>query len=163
MLPLESSKQHANLHNHKHSEKSSRRNPHSNLTPEDRFSRLCIFLEAQFGPNVIPLRHPRLHKGPEGLVEDDGANSATASSGSSLTTIEGEKFTQEELAELHRLHGLGIPVPGVEIKVDNSVVRVWLEDLDVEVEAPKNISKSLHDRVKAVVERAVECVSGIAG
>jgi len=42
-------------------------------------------------------------------------------------------------------------VPGVEIKVDKNVAKVWLEDLSVECG-----NKILEDRVRRVVERAVE-------
>ena len=56
-----------------------------------------------------------------------------------------------EKAELERLHKMGIPVPGVEIKVDKLVAKVWLEDLAVEC-----VNRIFGDRVRAVVERAVE-------
>jgi len=59
--------------------------------------------------------------------------------------------------ELARLHALGIPVPGVEIRVDASIARVWLEDLSVECEGKG--TAVLKDRVKAVVERGVECIA----
>jgi cleavage and polyadenylation specificity factor subunit 3 len=61
-----------------------------------------------------------------------------------------------DAAELSRLHKLGLPVPGIEIKFDKYIARVWLEDLDVEC-----ASKPLKGRVKAVVERGVETVSGL--
>lgn len=54
------------------------------------------------------------------------------------------------------MHHLGIPVPGVEIKFDKFVAKVWLEDLDVECS-----NNALRARVKAVVERGVETVSGL--
>jgi len=57
---------------------------------------------------------------------------------------------------LKRLHNLGIPVPGVEIKFDKFVAKVWLEDLEVECG-----NNALRARVKAVVERGVETVSGL--
>lgn len=59
-----------------------------------------------------------------------------------------------EAAELKRLHSIGIPVPGIEIKVDKSVARVWLEDLTVECD-----NTALRDRVRAIVDRAVEVVA----
>ena len=61
-------------------------------------------------------------------------------------------------AELDRLHRLGIPVPGVAVRVDRSVATVWLEDLQVE-----SASKLLADRVRAVVERAVEVTAPLWG
>jgi cleavage and polyadenylation specificity factor subunit 3 len=65
-------------------------------------------------------------------------------------------ISPEDKAELKRLHNLGIPVPGIEVKFDRFVARVWLEDLDVEC-----ASNPLRARVKAVVERGVETVSGL--
>lgn len=65
-------------------------------------------------------------------------------------------LSPEDKAELSRLHALGIPVPGIEIKFDKYIARIWLEDLDIEC-----ASKPLKARVKAVVERSVETVSGL--
>lgn len=47
-------------------------------------------------------------------------------------------------------------MPGVQISVDKWVAKVWLEDLDVE--CANNAARA---RVKAVVERGVETVSGL--
>jgi cleavage and polyadenylation specificity factor subunit 3 len=66
------------------------------------------------------------------------------------------EISAEDKAELKRLHNLGIPVPGIEIRFDKYVAKVWLEDLEVECQ-----SAALKARVKAVVERAVETVSGL--
>lgn len=67
-----------------------------------------------------------------------------------------ERIADIESAELDRLHALGIPVPGIEIKVDKHVARVWLENLEVEC-----ANAVLRDRVRIVVERAVETVAGL--
>lgn len=115
-----------------------------------------MFLEAQFGPNVTPIKHPKLRQ-TVSSEEVENTNGSVSTNGKS------DSFSKEELIELHRLNTLGIPVPGIEVKVDACIAKIWLEDLEVEVEAPRNMTKSLHDRVKAVVERAIECVSGIAG
>lgn len=61
-------------------------------------------------------------------------------------------------AELDRLHKVGVPVPGVEIKVDRMVAKVWLEDLEVE-----SNHKVFADRVKAVVDRACETIAPLWG
>lgn len=53
--------------------------------------------------------------------------------------------------EIDRLHKIGIPVPGIEIKVDKMIAKVWLEDLEVEC-----ANRVFGDRVRAVIERAVE-------
>lgn len=60
--------------------------------------------------------------------------------------------------ELARLHKLGIPVPGISIRVDKMAATVWLEDLEVECG-----NKVLADRVRAVVERAVEVTAPLWG
>lgn len=57
-------------------------------------------------------------------------------------------------AELDRLHRIGIPVPGVAIKVDKMNAQVWLEDLEVE-----SNHKAFGDRVRSVVDRAVETIA----
>ncbi|EGC44070.1 endoribonuclease ysh1 [Histoplasma capsulatum var. duboisii H88] len=80
---------------------------------------------------------------------------------SSTPTPSPEDLTAEDLyelesAELERLYSLGIPVPGLEIRVDKHVARVWLETLEVECG-----SAVLRDRVRVVVERAVETVAGL--
>jgi cleavage and polyadenylation specificity factor subunit 3 len=108
-----------------------------------------MFLEAQFGAeNVSPIATPKVSKtGVEDsdtpMKEEDG-------------TPEGLEDEERELEalqrrEIERLHKIGIPVPGVEIRVDKLVAKVWLEDL--EVECP---SRVLGERVRTVVERAVE-------
>jgi cleavage and polyadenylation specificity factor subunit 3 len=66
------------------------------------------------------------------------------------------ELSAEDKVELKRLHNLGIPVPGIEIRFDKYVAKVWLEDLEVEC-----ASNPLRARVKAVVERGVETVSGL--
>ena len=49
-------------------------------------------------------------------------------------------------------------MPGLEIRVDKNVATVWLETLEVECK-----NRILGDRVKAVVERAVEVVAPLWG
>jgi cleavage and polyadenylation specificity factor subunit 3 len=67
-------------------------------------------------------------------------------------------FTESEHRELARLHALGIPVPGLEIRVDKMVARVWLETLEVVCG-----HRALRDRVVAVVERGCEIVAPLWG
>lgn len=121
-----------------------RRNPHANLSPEERLNRLFMFLEAQFGEQgVNPILKPML----------PGTGSAANGDTSSPMKMDEVAKEKAEAAELARLHGLGIPVPGVEIRVDKNVAKVWLEDLEITCE-----NKVLKDRVKKVVERAIETV-----
>ncbi|KAI9730273.1 MAG: endoribonuclease ysh1 [Cirrosporium novae-zelandiae] len=130
------------MHTHNH------RNLHANVTPEERFSRLCMFLEAQFGSSIIPIERPKLK--PKEVTNGDGIKMEEIEDGDNLEDLEAE--------EMERLHSLGIPVPGVEIKVDKHVAKVWLETLEVECSYGV-----LRDRVKAVIERAVETVAPLWG
>ena len=133
-------------HNHTHDE----RNPHAHVSSEERFSRLCMFLEAQFGPLVKPITHPRLApKAPKPTVDANGIKTEPTEDGQ-----ENENMEDLEAEELERLHSNGIPVPGVEITVDKHVAKVWLDTLEVEC-----TYGVLRDRVKAVVERAVETIA----
>jgi cleavage and polyadenylation specificity factor subunit 3 len=147
------------MHNHSHSHDADggRRNPHADLTPEDRFSRLCMFLEAQFGPEITPITKPKLStRALEARKKETGPDGVKLES---TESDEGEEDLADlEAEELERLHSMGIPVPGVEIKVDKHVARVWLETLEVECGY-----QVLKDRVKAVVERAVETVAPLWG
>ncbi|KAG8529010.1 endoribonuclease ysh1 [Bacidia gigantensis] len=142
-------KQSAGSHSHSHHHEG--RNPHANVSPKEKFERLCMFLEAQFGENIAPIAKPR-------IVFKQGGKKEGMHNGVKAEEEE-EELGEEELAdleaeELERLHSIGVPVPGVEIKVDKMVAKVWLEDLEVECS-----QATLKDRVKAVVERAVETVS----
>lgn len=73
---------------------------------------------------------------------------------SEASSDDDEDIDEMEAEEMARLHSLGIPVPGLEIKVDKMIARLWLETLEVEC-----VNKLLGDRVRAVVERAVETVA----
>lgn len=129
-------------------------NPHANtsLPPEEKLSRLLMFIEAQFGAdNVSPIAKPR----PQAQAALPAPGDVPASNGETIASAEGE-YSAEEKAELARLHEAGIPVPGILIKVDKLEAKVWLEDLVVECS-----NAVLRDRVSKVVERAVECVSGL--
>ncbi|KAL9584125.1 MAG: hypothetical protein Q9212_002311 [Teloschistes hypoglaucus] len=138
--------------NHQHSHSHSKRNPHANVSPEERFSRLCMFLEAQFGHNITPITRPKLApKPPKPAFDTDGIKTEAED--------DEEEVDVEDLEaeEMERLHSVGIPVPGVEIAVDKHVAKVWLETLEVECGYA-----ILRDRVKAVVERAVETVAPLS-
>lgn len=138
-----SSKHSHHDHDHSHSKP---RNLHANLSPDERFSRLCMFLEEQFGQSIAPIEQPRLKQAPTKQPESDEVKSEDED--------EGENIEEMEARERARLVSLGIPVPGLEIKVDKHIARLWLEDLEVEC-----ANAVLRDRVKAVVERAVETVA----
>ncbi|EON96249.1 putative endoribonuclease ysh1 protein [Phaeoacremonium minimum UCRPA7] len=164
-----SSAQHPHDHgDHQHEYELPTRNLHVGLTPEERLERLFLFLEAQFGAdNVAPIAQPKLAPLPDdgdskkkkkssSADDDDGSD---ASMDVSDDEDEAERLLQlRQKTELERLHRLGIPVPGVAIKVDKLAANVWLEDLEVEC-----ANKTFHDRVKAVVERAVEVTAPLWG
>ena len=143
-------------HEHRHRQtngETKRKNIFGELSPEERFQRLCMFLEEQFGDSVTPIETPklvpRISAAPPKKEEDEnGVKDEEASE-------EDDDDTEEqEAAERARLAGLGIPVPGLEIKVDKLVAKLWLETLEVEC-----ANRTLGDRVRAVVERAVETVA----
>jgi cleavage and polyadenylation specificity factor subunit 3 len=182
---LESSKQHS--HNHasppkeeeedeilttKLTHRFKKPHPHRTTDPSTRLARLFLFLEAQFGEEAVrPITLPR------NSTTTATANGTPAANPDSMDTstpddaksqepfsvaalpppiAPDDQLSAEDKAELKRLHNLGIPVPGVEIKFDKWVAKVWLEDLDVEC-----ANNALRARVKAVVERGVETVSGL--
>ena len=110
-----------------------------------------MFLEAQFG-QVRPITRPKLAlKASKPHDEDSYVKVEAEEQG--MADAENE-HAEMEAAELERLHSIGIPVPGIEIIVDQHVAKVWLETLEVECGWPL-----LRDRVRAVVERAVETVA----
>ncbi|KAH7021248.1 cleavage and polyadenylation specifity factor [Microdochium trichocladiopsis] len=161
LLSTESSpaavKQSSSKHSHTHALPT--RNLHANTTPEDRLDRLFMFLEAQFGKdNVSPVELPKLAThGDTGdstttkVVKTEEGEADSEMGEAEDKDEEEERLQKRQKAELDRLHKLGIPVPGVAIKVDKMSAVVWLEDLEVEC-----AQKVFADRVKAVVERAVE-------
>lgn len=139
-----------NKHHHHHHDDdiAALPNPHSHLGAEDRLARLLMMLEAQFGTNIAPIDRPR--------VPADLVNGTSEGTDGVKTEVNEERLADIESAELDRLQALGIPVPGLEITVDKHVARVWLENLEVECTNPV-----LRDRVRVVVERAVETVAGL--
>ncbi|KAK2750027.1 endoribonuclease ysh1 [Onygenales sp. PD_40] len=159
-----STKTHTHTHTHTHT-----RNPHANPDMTERFARLCMLLEAQFGDTITPIARPKLPTtsfaatttttttNPTDTPTDTNTNPKTEQD-KDPDSLTPEDLTELEHAELTRLHALGIPVPGLEIRVDKWVARVWLETLEVEC-----AYGVLRDRVRVVVERAVETVGGFWG
>lgn len=115
--------------------------PLADLRPEEKLSRLFMFLEAQFGEdNISPIPIPKIA---EKRYDMD---------------VEGDEVSEEkaQAQELARLHAAGIPVPGLCVKLGNQEVKVWLENLEIEYAKE---SKTVADRVRAVVERAISIVA----
>ncbi|UKZ56378.1 endoribonuclease ysh1 [Trichoderma virens] len=170
-------------HSHSHAESDDKfyaaqpdsKNPHAH--------RLMWFLEAQFGAdNVAPVEDPKLPPLPaspkeEKKEEDDDNNDeealkeekANGDESEAKPDVKSEAMDVDEDAakqqlqerqhkEITRLHKIGIPVPGISIKVDKMTATIWLEDLEVECN-----NKVFADRVRAVVERAVEVTAPLWG
>ncbi|RCI17217.1 hypothetical protein L249_2244 [Ophiocordyceps polyrhachis-furcata BCC 54312] len=140
------------------------KNPHGHCSPSDRLARLFWFLEAQFGAdNVSPVsslpgREERTAeedqeegKGKMKTDEDDEQQEREKQAAEAEEAEADKADGEKDKAELARLHALGIPVPGIRISVDRLLATVWLEKLEVECN-----NKVFADRVRAVVERAVE-------
>ncbi|KAL6236991.1 hypothetical protein BDW75DRAFT_96807 [Aspergillus navahoensis] len=160
-----------NKHHHHHHDKTDadtldtlNPNPHAAQDAEERFARLLMMLEAQFGSDIAPIERPRLPSSVESATTNGNGNSKadseqptpSESKTDGATPQNPEALSKLEAAELSRLHALGIPVPGIEIKVDKHIARVWLEDLEVEC-----ANAVLRDRVRIVVERAAETVASM--
>ncbi|KAL7659224.1 endoribonuclease ysh1, variant 2 [Aspergillus niger] len=152
---------HHHHHHHHHDDDHAHQipNPHSNVGPEERFRRLLMMLQAQFGSEITAIERPRL---PPNSITNGTTNKVDSDDMSTPVKEEEEEeededdLTELEAAEISRLHALGIPFPGLEIKVDKHIARIWLEDLEVECANP-----ALRDRVRVVVERAVETVASM--
>lgn len=145
-----------------HSHELPARNPHANLSPQERLERLFLFLEAQFGADgVAPIAEPKLPPLTKDKKPAKSENDAASEASMELpddSEQEEKRLAARRQAEIERLHKIGIPVPGVAIKVDKMVAKVWLEDL--EVECPNRV---FADRVRAVVERAAEVTAPLWG
>ena len=149
---------HHHHHHHHDDEEEELPNPHAYLGPEERLSRLLMVLEAQFGSQVTPIKRPRI--GADTLSNGTASEQpeTTDTTGGKEKVVDGDDgpMSELEMAELARLQSAGIPVPGIEIRVDKHVARVWLETLEVEC-----ANSVLRDRVRILVERAVETVAGM--
>ncbi|KAL2853335.1 cleavage and polyadenylation specifity factor, 73 kDa subunit [Aspergillus pseudoustus] len=154
---IKQSAKHQHKHHH-HDDKLDLINPHAAQGAEERLDRLLMMLEAQFGSEIAPIERPRLPLTGDSQTVTNGTAKSDAETASSETKDLRDDATiaKLEAAELARLQALGIPVPGIEIKVDKHVARVWLEDLEVEC-----TNAVLRDRVRVVIERAVETVASM--
>ena len=106
------------------------------MSSHERFAQLLMILEAQFGDTMTPIEKPRLPSKP--LATQNGASTEIEKDEKDEEqeeekeeALSGAELAEAEAEELGRLHALGIPFPGVEIKIDKHIARVWLEDLEV--------------------------------
>jgi len=142
-------KRSSSKHSHAHIADGTMKNPHANPSPEERLERLFWFLEAQFGAdNVAPIDTPKL---PQAATKEIKAEAKEGEEMDVSPDGDGNDEGERQQKEIERLHKIGVPVPGVSITVDKMSAKVWLEDLEVECN-----NKVFADRVRAVVERAVE-------
>ncbi|CEN62592.1 Putative Cleavage and polyadenylation specificity factor [Aspergillus calidoustus] len=155
---VKQSAKHNHKHHHHHDDGLDLINPHAAQDAEERFARLLMMLEAQFGSDIAPIERPRLPSTEDRQTATNGTAKSDSEAASSETKDLRDDATiaKLEAAELARLQAIGIPVPGIEIKVDKHVARVWLEDLEVEC-----VNAVLRDRVRVVIERAVETVASM--
>ncbi len=150
---------HAGSSKHTHHQRPPSRNLHAALSPMERLERLCAFLESHFGQTVSLVSKPKVSYGAQMHPLGNGASGEAAQTSDhadfdDLDEPNEDEFGERDAVELARLHRMGIPVPGVELKVDKHVARVWLETLEVECS-----NRTLRDRVQAVVDRAVETIA----
>ena len=119
-----------------------------------------MLLEAQFGSDALsPVETPRVMPNPAiamNLPETKALKSSDSEVGSDEMSESEADMKELQDNELNRLHKLGILVPGIEVKVDKMVAQIWLEDLEVEC-----ANKIFGDRVRVVVEKAVESVASL--
>ena len=108
-----------------------------------------MIVENQFGAdNVNPIADAKLPP----LDDEDTAMEDVGGDGEvDVEVRKKEKLEARRRAELERLHKIGIPVPGIHIKVDKMEATVWLEDLEVEC-----THKAFADRVSRICDRAAE-------
>jgi cleavage and polyadenylation specificity factor subunit 3 len=119
---------------------------------------LFLLLEEQFAPTesdpdsvISPLTTPRL---PQELLPPAETDQ----------TSQEKALAQAQHSELERLHSLGFPVPGLEIKAGGSVAKLWFGQneagLGLEIETG---ARALKARVQAVVEKVGDGVGWMWG
>ena len=90
------------------------RNQLADLTPGERFSRLCMFLEEQFGDSSItPVENPRIDHLTSRKAAKENESSDSEDDEEALARQREELIASERA----RLASIGIPVPGLDIKV----------------------------------------------
>ena len=146
---VESSQSHSHSHSHNKGDAT------ASIRGEERFSQFCMLLETQFSGSITPIKKPQLFKkrseSPNPMVNKTEIKDEPLEDGE-------EDLAELEAEEMDRLHGIGLPVPGLEIQVDKHVATVWLETL--EVDCPNGV---VRDRVKAGIEQTVESMASFWG
>ena len=107
-----------------------------------------MLLEAQFGPDITPIETPRVEShgslpshpkqahsssDPKHETDQSEIKQESSSTVSDDGTDDEKAHAHAVAAELARLHAAGLYVPGVEIRAERYVARVWLETLESSV------------------------------
>jgi hypothetical protein len=162
-----SSSQHSHAHSHADTNGHASKAPSSPATdastPQSRLDGVIAFLQDQFGIDSVSLiarPRPALDADADAQMMDDAADAkpGAADDQAAASPADGAKDADKDdnEAELARLAALGIPAPGIRIRVDDKAdATVWLERLEVECG-----HKAFGDRVRAVLERALDMVDG---
>ncbi|RPB20469.1 Metallo-hydrolase/oxidoreductase [Terfezia boudieri ATCC MYA-4762] len=129
---------------------------HAHISPQTRLERILHSLEEQFGDCVTPIEDltllpPSYLPSTNTKTITDGEDVKKEEDGDEMDTKTREIAIE---AARKRLAKLGLTCPGVEVRVDEHVAKVWFEGLDVECKLD-----SLRMRLKTLVERAVEGVA----
>jgi cleavage and polyadenylation specificity factor subunit 3 len=145
------------MHSHSHSHQSTTKTTPTSAdtilsSSQSRLDTVLAFLQDQFGPGSISLIDtPKPKRMPPAAATDD----KPADSGDTPDTDMDTGGGTEAEVELARLRATGVPVPGIRIAIDKIEATVWLEQLEVECG-----NKAFGDRVRAVLERALDMVDG---
>ena len=149
---IESSQSHSHSHNHNEN------NVAKKIRGEERFSQFCLLLESHFKGPITPVSKPRLFakssEPPESAIEKVEVNDRSIENDQGVEMDEEEDIAELEAEEMDRLHGIGLPVPGLELQVDKHVATIWLETLEVDC-----LNGVVRDRVKAGIEQTIESMA----
>ena len=130
-------------------------------------SRLLLLLESHFGADAItPINTPPSNDPNSETIKHVSTEITATTNGAVKTDTEeaDDEKEEETLKDSNSDEGReakeekDIPIPGLSIKVDSHEAIIWLDTLEVQCKW-----KPLEGRVKAVVERGVEVVSGLWG
>ena len=155
---IESCQSHRPSHNH------NKVNAAEIIRGEERFSQFCLLLESHFSGSgsINPVNKPQLFAKPiessKPIVDKAEDEGGSIKEDEGAGTDEDEDLAELEAEEMDRLHSIGLPVPGLEVRVDKHAATVWLETL--EVDCPNGV---VRDRVKAGVEQTVESMASFWG
>jgi cleavage and polyadenylation specificity factor subunit 3 len=125
-------------------------------SPQSRLDAVLAFLQDQFGTANVSLIETTQPRSPANGTKPDVEGDETKPKHEDNDDTKDDVHVRETDADLTRLRKLGIPVPGIRIRIDPKMdATVWLEHLNVEC-----AHKAFGDRVRAVLERALDMVDG---